>query len=212
VRAAGDEAAGVRIAALLVPSSCLACGARARSDSPLCGRCQTALEAAPPVRGPAPPRLDSVWSASPNDGVARRLVTALKFRSLLPAAEVIAECLARAPVAGDGLPVVPVPASPSRQRRRGFDPAGEIARLLAERSCAPLVPCLRRGRGPRQVGRSRVQRVARPPDVRAAGVAPEQVLLVDDVVTTGATLSACAAALRRAGCRRVAAVSFVREL
>ena len=164
------------------------------------------------MHGPAPPRVDSVWSASPNEGVARRLVAALKFRSLLPAAEVIAERLAAAPAAAEGRPIVPVPASPSRRRRRGFDPAGEIAGSLADRSGAPLTPCLRRGRGPRQAGRSRADRVTRPPEIRAAGPAPDSVLLVDDVVTTGATLSVCAAALRRAGCLRVAAVSFVREL
>jgi predicted amidophosphoribosyltransferase len=54
--------------------------------------------------------------------------------------------------------------------------------------------------------------MARPPEIRAAGPAPQGVLLVDDVITTGATLSACAGALRRAGCARVAATSFVREL
>jgi len=105
-----------------------------------------------------------------------------------------------------------VPASPSRRRQRGFDPAGEIARLLAQRTGASLVTCLRRGRGPRQVGRTRSQRMARPPEIRAAGPAPQGVLLLDDVITTGATLSACAGALRRAGCTRVAAASFVREL
>ena len=203
----------MRIVALLVPSACLACDARAPSARALCARCFRDLERAPPVHGPPPPGVDGVWSASANEGVARRVVAALKFRSLLPAADVIAERLAASPPAGEGWPVVPVPASPSRRRRRGFDPAGEIARLLAQRTGAPLVPCLRRGRGPRQVGRTRSERIARPPDIRAEGPPPPQgVLLVDDVFTTGATLSACAGALRLAGCRRVAAVSFVREL
>jgi predicted amidophosphoribosyltransferase len=202
----------MRIAGLLVPSACLACAGRAVRGHALCLRCRRALEAAPPVHGPAPPGLDAVWSASPNDGVPRRLVGALKFRSLLPAAELIAERLAASPAASEGWPVVPVPASPSRRRRRGFDPAGEIARHLARLSGAPLVPCLRRGPGPRQAGRRRSDRIARPPDIRAAASPPAGVLLVDDVLTTGATLTACAAALRRAGCRRVAAVSFVREL
>jgi predicted amidophosphoribosyltransferase len=202
----------MRIAALLVPSTCLACDARAPSARALCARCRHDLERVPPVHGAPPPRVDSIWSASANEGVARRLVAALKFRSLLPAAEVIADRLAAAPPAAEGWPVVPVPASPSRRRQRGFDPAGEIARLLAERTGAPLVPCLRRGRGPRQVGRTRSERIARPPDISAEEPPPPGVLLVDDVITTGATLGACAAALRRAGCRRVAAVSFVREL
>jgi predicted amidophosphoribosyltransferase len=202
----------VRIAALLVPSACLACGARAPFSRCLCGPCSRALAAAPPVHGPAPPQVDSVWSASPNEGVARQLVAALKFRSLLPAAEVIAERLAVSPAAAADTPIVPVPAAPARQRLRGFDPAQEIARLLAGRCGGRIASCLRRGAGPRQVGRSRAERVARPPSVQAVGQAPELALLVDDVITTGATLSACATALRAAGCRKVAAVSFVREL
>jgi predicted amidophosphoribosyltransferase len=140
-------------------------------------------------------------------------VAALKFRSLLTVADLIARLIAqRAPpemLAGE---LVPVPPAPSRLRRRGFDPAEEIARRLAAQTGLPHRPCLARADGPRQVGRPRGVRLASAPTVRVASAAPDRAVLVDDVQTTGATLSACAAALRRAGARRVVAVTFARAL
>jgi predicted amidophosphoribosyltransferase len=157
--------------------------------------------------------LDSTWAAAPHDGVARELVTALKFRSLVPLAGLMAQRIAgRAPAELLTGTVVPVPPSPSRLRRRGFDPAEEIARRLGALSGLPLRPCLRRSEGPRQVGRSRAARLARPPAVRAIAPPPPEALLVDDVLTTGATLCACARALRRAGASHVCALTFARTL
>jgi predicted amidophosphoribosyltransferase len=110
--------------------------------------------------------------------------------------------------------VVPVPAHRGRRRQRGFDAAALLAAALAGRTGLPLAPCLRRvDRGRRQVGAGRVLRrsagrfeavlVARP---------PHAVLLVDDVHTTGATLDACAQALKAGGAETVAAVTYARTL
>jgi predicted amidophosphoribosyltransferase len=109
---------------------------------------------------------------------------------------------------------VPVPAQPVRERRRGFDPAGTLASLLARRLGIPERSCLRRrDHERRQVGATRAQRrrtgrltieLRAPPPLRA--------LLVDDVHTTGATLDACARALLAGGCREVAAVTYTRTL
>jgi predicted amidophosphoribosyltransferase len=137
----------------------------------------------------------------------------LKFRRLLPVAELMAnrmEWLAPGHLLGGA--VVPVPAAPSRLRRRGFDPAGELAAALAARLGAELSPCLaRRGSG-HQVGRRRVERISHPPRIEAIAETPRSVLLVDDVLTTGATLTSCAMALRGAGAKRVVALTFTRRL
>jgi predicted amidophosphoribosyltransferase len=200
------------IAGTLVPPLCASCGRACRPEAVLCGRCGRRLAAAEPLLGKGPPGLDRAWSSAPHEDVARNLVAALKFRRLLPVAEVMADRIHwLAPAHMLSGAVVPVPAAPSRLRSRGFDPAGELAAALAERLDAVLEPCLaRRGRG-RQVGRRRAQRLGRPPRIEARDPVPRSVLLVDDVLTTGATLSACAKALRAAGAARVVAVTFSRR-
>jgi predicted amidophosphoribosyltransferase len=145
--------------------------------------------------------------------VARELVAALKFRALLPVGGLIAARIAdTAPASLLAGTLVPVPPAPSRLRRRGFDPAEEIARALADLCELPLGTCLVRADGPRQVGRPRAMRLAQPPRMLATGSVPAVIVLVDDVQTTGATLAAGARALRGAGARRVAAVTFARAL
>ena len=155
------------------------------------------------------PGLDATWSAAPYEGVARELVAALKFRARLPlagrAGEVIA---ARAPA--DLLQGAIVPVRPRRRAGDGvgFDAAEAIAAALSAETGLPMAPCLRRSQGRRQVGRPRSERLAAPPRVRLAGRPPVAAVLVDDVVTTGATLGACALALRAGGCGRVVALTF----
>lgn len=165
---------------------------------------------------PAVPQLaglDAVRAAFPHEGVARELVVALKFRRLLPVAGLIAELVAqRAPAGLLTGTLVPVPVPAARLRRRGFDPAEEIAMRLAQLTGMACGHCLRRADGGRQVGRSRAQRIAQPPMVRASDRAPADAVLVDDVLTTGATLTACARALRAAGAETVSAITFARAL
>ena len=107
--------------------------------------------------------------------------------------------------------IVPVPPAPARRRKRGFDAAEEIAAALGLETGLPLWLCLGRSQGRRQVGRPRAERLASPPRVRLARPPPASVVLVDDVVTTGATLGACARALRSGGCGRVVALTFARS-
>lgn len=151
--------------------------------------------------------------ASAYEGAARELVAALKFAGRLA----LADCAAKAIVAAlpsdlDLGSVVAVPPAPLRLRRRGFDPAESIAACLATRLGVPLAQALRRSGGPRQVGKSRRDRIASPPRVGATACPPQPAMLVDDVLTTGATLRACAAALRAAGCSELRVAVFARAL
>lgn len=197
----------------LVPSLCAACGRSCRPDAVVCTRCGRRLAAAAPLAGRGAPGLDHAWSSAPHEGVARNLVAALKFRRLLPVADLIADRIQW--LAPGGLlsgTVVPVPTAPLRTIGRGFDPAAEIAAALAKRIDAPLRACLVRRGGGRQLGRRRSERIGHPPRIETRGEVPRSALLVDDVLTTGATLSACARTLRSAGAIRVDAITFTRRL
>lgn len=164
------------------------------------------------MAGRGAPGLERAWSAAPHEGVARQLVSALKFRHLLPVTDLVAErieWLAPADVLSGTL--VAVPTAPVRTLRRGFDPALEIAAALARRTAMPLSTCLARRGGTRQVGKRRAERLGRPPRFVLRGDPPASVVLVDDVLTTGATLSAAARALRDGGAIRVVAITFTRR-
>jgi predicted amidophosphoribosyltransferase len=201
------------VSAGLLPALCAACGHSCRAGAVLCTRCSRRLAEAESLSGSGPAGLDRAWSSAAHEGVARDLVAALKFRRLLPVAELIAERIEWLAPAGllSGA-IVPVPTARLRTLARGFDPAAEIAAALAQRLDAPLRPCLVRSGGGRQVGKRRAQRIGHPPRVRPRGEVPRSVLLLDDVMTTGATLTACASALRGAGAIRVAAITFTQRL
>jgi predicted amidophosphoribosyltransferase len=199
----------LQLAALAAPPRCGACGAPCSLEDPLCGRCRRQLSGSRPLIETGPPGVDLAIAAAPYEGAARGVVLGLKLGSRLALARVAAELIAAAcPEEELRGAVVPVPAAPWRWRWRGFDPAEEIALGLAERGGLPYAPCLRRAHGPRQAGRARSDRLSDPPRVALAGAAPPEVLLVDDVRTTGATLAACAAALRADRCRRVLALTL----
>jgi predicted amidophosphoribosyltransferase len=198
---------------LAAPPHCAACGAALAADAVLCLGCEAGMAAALPVVEPGPPAVSLAVAASGFDGTARRIVHGLKYSRRLGLAPVAARAmLAALPPRERHGSVVPVPAAPWRRRWRGFDPAEEIAIAIARLAGLELSDCLSRARGPRQVGRRRSERLGDPPRVWADGQVPEDVLLVDDVCTTGATISACARALTDAGCRRVVAMTLARAL
>lgn len=202
-----------QVASLVAPPRCAACGSASPAGAVVCVRCEQGLATAPCAIEPGPPGVDLAVAASPFEGAARRIVHGLKYARHLSLAGVAAGAMLRAlppQQAADG--VVPVPAGPWRRRWRGFDPAEELAIAVGERSGLPVSRCLRRAGGRRQVGRRRAERLADPPGIQAVAECPRGALLVDDVWTTGATLSACAAALREGGCRHLVALVLARAL
>ena len=113
--------------------------------------------------------------------------------------------------------MVSVPPAPARERIRGYDMAYILGRLVTRAApWSQVAPIIERADGPRQVGRPRNERLADPPRVRLLSekvrLPSDDLWLIDDVVTTGGTLGACAAALQAAGCREIAAVAFARTL
>lgn len=137
---------------------------------------------------------------------ARPVITKLKngqHRALVgPLASALAE-LVEPPRAAV---VAWAPTTPERARRRGFDQAELLARAVARRWALPPARLLRRARRTAQTGRSAQER-RRTPAFQVVAPVPPVVVLVDDVVTTGATLTAAARALRASGALQVHAVA-----
>lgn len=215
-------------AALLWPGRCLVCEEEAGEAIDLCERCVAGL----PWLGPAclrcamplpfahppgaacgacqatPPPLDQVHAAYLYAAPLDRLVPRFKFHRDLAAGRLLSQLMAER---FEPLPrpeaLVPVPLHRARLRQRGYDQALELARPLAQVLGVPLRPgLLRRVRA--TAAQSELDREARSRNLRDAfrassAAMPRRVVLVDDVMTTGATLHAAARALRRAGVERV---------
>jgi predicted amidophosphoribosyltransferase len=197
-----------KLVALVVPSLCLACGADAGRAAPLCRECRAEMQA-PPGRA----RASVAWAPFPYDGPAGALVRSLKFGGRGGIADVMAgQLVALAPAGLLRDSVVPVPVHSAHRRRRGVDHCAVLARALARRTGLPYAPCLIRTGDPQpQVGRDRRARIGGPAgsvEVRAA--VPREVLLVDDVVTTGATFAACIATLRDSGSQQITPIAYAR--
>ena len=153
-------------------------------------------------------------------GPVRAALHALKYCGERRLAEPLASALAdRWRQAGRGGEVVTwVPVHPSRQRERGFDQAEELARPMAAALGVPAAPLLeRRQRTTAQHALGQAQRASNTTNAfRASQELSERqrgawVLLVDDILTSGATLAACAAALLEGGASAVSALTVARD-
>lgn len=187
--------------ALFGPPSCAGCG---RREGPLCRGC--ALYLAPPRTIPFVPAIDSIVAAWEHAGPARNLILDLKLGGRRWAARVLAAAMcdaaARAGLRGDF--ITWVPADRRSVRTRGYDHAELLARRASQRLGLRAVRCLQRTRpAGDQAALSAKQRRANLAGAFKARPVSGAVVLVDDVLTTGATADACGRALRAAGARRV---------
>jgi ComF family protein len=200
---------------LLVPPRCWACGRGAPPRAALCRGCRGDLrwlDGEPVVLAGV-----ETWAPLAYEGPARAVVRGIKFDGAVGlAAAMAAQIVANAPpsLLHPSAALVPVPIHPRRARARGYNQAERLAAAVGHRSGLRVDDCLRRrGAATRQVGRGRGERlagIAGAIELRPGPSPRGRLVLVDDVATTGATLAACATALRGAGAERVAAIAYAR--
>ncbi len=222
-----------RLLDLAFPARCAGCG---REGSAICDACRPALDvrldqpAGVPIGLPStvPAGILQLEWCAPFGGVVRRALHELKYggetRLAVPLGQAIARRWTRVAAGGDVL--VPVPVHADRARRRGYDQAELLARAAAAELGLPCAPILERTRA--TIAQFDLDRSTRATNVHGAfqlrprtgggatgaaahPLAGRWIVLVDDVVTTGATLSACAAPLVSAGAIGVSAVTVARE-
>jgi predicted amidophosphoribosyltransferase len=214
---------------LVFPRRCVVCGGPAKAlcgpcgdglrrlGAPRCGRCgaPTAwpVERCRECTGRRIAFATARAAVAYDDG-ARLLVAAWKERGLRKLAELAAEVVCDVLPRPRAYTLTFVPADPNRRLERGHNPAERLAIEIGARWELPVAPLLARSHGvPPQRGLSLAERRSNVRGVfQATGKAPGTLVLVDDVYTTGATVSAAATALRKAGARRVEVVTFARAV
>lgn len=193
----------VMISTMIFTTRCAGC------DTPgdaICRTCRFALVSRASTGGP-----DGVLVAAPFSGRVRDVLLGFKYRNRRAIAKHLAGLLVnRVAVSGRRVDVVTwAPTSASRRRERGFDQAELVARHTARQLGVPCRRLLERvGDAAPQTGRSRAGRLHAPTFRAHPHVPAARVLVVDDVVTTGATLAAARFALEQAGATDVLPAAF----
>ena len=190
---------------MLLPRTCPLCG---RAGTAPCAGCAADLVRAPAL--PPPPGVDLCVALLAYEDAGRELIARLKYRNARSALRWLVVSMAALVRSLPVDAVTWVPTTRVRRRTRGFDQAHLLARGVARELHVPCRGLLERAHGPPQTGRSGSDRRIGP--VLAARVArtPRHVLLVDDVITTGTTVSVAARALRAAGADRVSVLAGAR--
>ena len=219
---------------LLFPQRCIGCG---KEGSFLCYSCRRSLARIMPPLCPRCGRpqpsgilcsscvswraeIDGIRSPFHFDGVMRQAIYQLKYRNLralaAPLAQMLNDYLITNPMPGEVL--VPVPLHRKRLRERGYNQSNLLARELGKLTNLPVVDdCLIRQRPTLPQARTstvdeRQRNVADAFACYNQRLRDKQVLLIDDVATSGATLNACAAALKAAGVTSVWGLALAREI
>jgi len=201
---------------VIYPPRCAACdGPRAAGPAPLCAVCASTLcrhEEARPEADASP--LAGRHSAFLHGGAIAEAIARFKYDGRIDLAPAVGWLLVNPPPQPPGPgpdAIVPVPLHPRRLRRRGFNQALPLARALAGVVEAPVRSDLlvRHRDTPPQVGLTRDERKSNVREAFAGrSPVPERIWLVDDVITTGATIESCAAALSAAGAKQVTAITL----
>ncbi len=223
--------AGKTFLEIIFPGCCLVCGAtmlfRDKLEFPVCSKCLESLQPISAGRRCLTCSLPLISESSvctrcrqrsftfqhsfsiyEYRGTIREIISQYKFSNRRRLASLLADLLAphleqRYP----DLPVVPVPGSRHSVRKRGWDPMNEVARMLESRRGVSVFPVLIRGRGKPQKGlpyEVRLENIRGTVAVRCGSRSlPDEVLLVDDIFTTGATADECSKALVSHGVKKV---------
>jgi ComF family protein len=211
---------------LFLPPACAGCG---RYGADLCRRCLASFRPASDPRDrflAADPGivvgddLEIAIAAFAYEGAMRRALSRLKYggaaRLASPLADAALAVLQRLMLLTGPAHLTPVPVHPERLRQRGYNQAALLARAFARQTEAPVADLLFRRRPTTQ--QHRLDRAARLRNLRdafalqPAARPPPTVVLIDDILTTSATLEACAAVLRKRGARRVVGLAVAREI
>jgi ComF family protein len=187
----------------VVPDRCYRCYKQTQ-DSRVCESCRRSSS------------LRHVWVRTEYMGIAKQLIRAYKFGRARAAVQPIADMMLESlPYFKPNTVITHVPTATSRERLRGYDQSELIAKALSRQSGLHHVTLLTRRGQSRQVGATHEQRLTqlesafRP--LRSSLLQGAHVVLVDDIVTTGATLEAAARTLKLAGAKRVDGIVFAQK-
>jgi len=180
----------------LLLERCSSCGKPIISENGRCMRCRTTEYS-----------FNSVYPLFRYDGDARSLILAYKSRKRRSLAGFLALLVAKSlENRFPGRLIVPVPPRRGKQRRKGWDQVEDIVRVLEQRHGIAVSRILARGDGREQKSlnlHDRRLNIKGTIKLLAGSCVPDQVVLLDDILTTGATLSECAAVLKAAGASQV---------